>query len=135
MRNVRTAKGKKLDMAALAKQYEDVRAVSNVNMNARGDRLDDKGNVIKTVRAIAHKQHEMQTPAQMAPISNPTKIENAVKEPPKVEELEEEIKIVNQEVKEREEDGTFYLEIEYDDGSIETREITADEAQELNGDF
>ncbi len=75
MRNVRTAKGKKLDMAGLAAKHEEVRAISNVSMNARGDRLDKNGNVAKTVRVIAQKQHDMEEPAQMAPISNPTKVE------------------------------------------------------------
>ena len=128
MRNIRTAKGKKLDMSALAKQHENVRAVSNVIMNARGDRLDAKGNVVKTVRAIAQKQHEIEEPPTMAPISNPTKVEDAVKEAPAEQSIEDTINIVNQALKEREEDGTFYLEIEYDDGSMETRELTADEA-------
>ena len=128
MRNIRTAKGKKLDMSALAKQHENVRAVSNVIMNARGDRLDAKGNVVKTVRAIAQKQHEIEEPPTMAPISNPTKVEDAVKEAPAEQPIEDTINIVNQALKEREEDGTFYLEIEYDDGSMETRELTADEA-------
>ena len=128
MRNIRTAKGKNLDMSALAKQHENVRAVSNVVMNARGDRLDAKGNVVKTVRAIAQKQHEIEEPPIMAPISNPTKVGDAVKDAPAEQPIEDTINIVNQALKEREEDGTFYLEIEYDDGSMETRELTADEA-------
>lgn len=128
MRNIRTAKGKNLDMSALAKQHENVRAVSNVVMNARGDRLDAKGNVVKTVRAIAQKQHEIEEPPVMAPISNPTKVGDAVKDAPAEQPIEDTINIVNQALKEREEDGTFYLEIEYDDGSMETRELTADEA-------
>ena len=132
MRNIRTAKGKKLDMSALAKQHENVRAVSNVSMNARGDRLDAKGNVVKTVRAIAQKQHEIEEPPTMAPISNPTKVEDAVKEAPAEQPIEDTINIVNQALKEREEDGTFYLEIEYDDGSMETRELTADEAAKFD---
>lgn len=132
MRNVRTAKGKKLDMAGLAAKHEEVRAISNVSMNARGDRLDKNGKVAKTVRVIAQKQHDMEEPAQMAPISNPTKVE-AVKAPPKVEEYEP--AVINQEVKEREDDGTFYLEIEYDDGSIDTRELTEEEATKLSGEF
>jgi putative heme iron utilization protein len=132
MRNVRTAKGKKLDMAGLAAKHEEVRAISNVSMNARGDRLDKNGNVAKTVRVIAQKQHDMEEPAQMAPISNPTKVE-AVKAPPKVEEYEP--AVINQEVKERDADGTFYLEIEYDDGSIDTRELTEEEATKLSGEF
>ena len=45
MRRVKTAKGKILDMGALAAQNETTRAVGNVPMNARGDIIDNRGNV------------------------------------------------------------------------------------------
>lgn len=41
-----TAMGKNVDMAALKAQNEKVRAVGNMNVNARGDVLDSHGNVI-----------------------------------------------------------------------------------------
>lgn len=41
-----TAMGKNIDMAALKAQNEKVRAVGNMNVNARGDVLDGNGNVI-----------------------------------------------------------------------------------------
>lgn len=41
-----TAMGKNIDMAALKAQNEKVRAVGNMNVNARGDVLDSHGNVI-----------------------------------------------------------------------------------------
>jgi hypothetical protein len=44
----RTAQGKTVDLGALLLQNETVRAVGNMNVNARGDRIDQRGNVIAT---------------------------------------------------------------------------------------
>ena len=41
MRNTKTARGSMIDMAALAARHETTLAVSNVPMNARGDRLNE----------------------------------------------------------------------------------------------
>ena len=42
----KTAQGKLVDMGKLILQNEHVRAVGNMNVNARGDTLDDKNQVI-----------------------------------------------------------------------------------------
>lgn len=42
----RSAMGKEVDMAALRQQNEKVRAVGNMNINARGDIIDSNGQVI-----------------------------------------------------------------------------------------
>lgn len=44
----KSAMGKKVDMTALMAKNEKVRAVSNAKLNANGDVIDSKGNVIKT---------------------------------------------------------------------------------------
>ena len=44
----RTAQGRIVDFGALQAQNEQVRAVGNMNVNARGDKLDADGNVIST---------------------------------------------------------------------------------------
>jgi len=44
----RTAQGKTVDLGALALQNETVRAVGNMNVNARGDRIDEHGNTVST---------------------------------------------------------------------------------------
>lgn len=44
----RSAQGKTVDLGALALQNENVRAVGNMNVNARGDRIDEHGNPIVT---------------------------------------------------------------------------------------
>jgi hypothetical protein len=40
----RSAQGKTVDLGALMLQNETVRAVGNMNVNARGDRIDEHGN-------------------------------------------------------------------------------------------
>jgi hypothetical protein len=49
MSKYRTAMGKQLDMAALAARNERVRAVGNMNVNARGDTIDANGKIIVPV--------------------------------------------------------------------------------------
>jgi hypothetical protein len=44
----RSAQGKSVDIGALLLQNETVRAVGNMNVNARGDRIDEQGNSIST---------------------------------------------------------------------------------------
>ena len=44
----RSAQGKTIDLGALELQNENVRAVGNMNVNARGDRIDEQGNTITT---------------------------------------------------------------------------------------
>ena len=43
MKTIKTARGKTLNMAQPAAQNEDVRAISNVPINARGDIIDSRG--------------------------------------------------------------------------------------------
>jgi heterodisulfide reductase subunit C len=49
MAKFRTAMGKVVDMSALQSRNEKVRAVGNMNVNARGDTIDGYGRVIKPV--------------------------------------------------------------------------------------
>ena len=48
----RTARGQQLDMDALRNKNANKKAVSNVNINARGDYMDGSGNIIKTRDSI-----------------------------------------------------------------------------------
>ena len=64
-RNVyRTAQGKTLDMGSLVLQNENVRAVGNMNVNARGDILDDKNQVIQTKAQQVNQQYNQQVKSQ-----------------------------------------------------------------------
>jgi glycine cleavage system H lipoate-binding protein len=44
----KTAQGKAVDMGKLMLQNEDVRAVGNMKVNARGDMIDDKNQIVQT---------------------------------------------------------------------------------------
>ena len=155
--NIKTARGAMLDMSALAAKHETARAVGNVPMNARGDRLNEDGSVKMKAEDIAVAHQNIVEPPQQQPISDPKPIEPVVfkeqvkptpkKTPPKQEKVEPvkttvpqpEPEMVNLEEKFSEtpeaiskitrtrNDGTKYVEIEYDDGSIETLEINEEE--------
>lgn len=45
----RTSRGQVIDMGALASKNETQRAVGNMNVNARGDLLDEKNRVVQPV--------------------------------------------------------------------------------------
>lgn len=61
-RNVyRTAQGKMIDMGALTLQNEMVRAVGNMNVNARGDRVDENNQVIDQRNRQVQRQHRRQS--------------------------------------------------------------------------
>lgn len=73
----KSAQGKQIDMAALASQNERVRAVGNMNVNARGDILDSNNRVIqdatKRVKSTYTKTvgTNPNPPAPAAPVSVP----------------------------------------------------------------
>lgn len=78
----RTAQGKMVDMSQLATRNEKVRAVGNMNVNARGDILDSNNNVIKdnTKRVKSTYQKTVGT----RPV-----VKSAPVVPPKIETKEE----------------------------------------------
>lgn len=139
-RRARSARGKIVDFGALAAQNEKTRAVGNVPMNARGDRLDAKGNVKTKVEDIARvtqtlkpqtKQTAVSDPVPVSSQSSRTATSKPVQEPQ--EEVLDNLSELEQEMSQPEaiskitrtrNDGSKYVEIEYDDGSIETKEVT-----------
>ena len=140
MRNTKTARGSVIDMAALASRHETTRAVGNVPMNARGDRLNQDGTVKVSAEDIAVAHQNTVTPPQQQPLSETKPItQSTTPEPivepaefaePEIADLEEEFtqepEAISKITRTRD-DGTKYVEIEYDDGSIETLEINTDE--------
>jgi hypothetical protein len=125
MNRVRTATGKTIDMAALSKANEEVRAVSNVSINARGDRIDRSGNVVATVQSVARKQHENAQPAQKRKLSQATLStgQQADPLPASNEAADSTTKVKSRNTKVRD-DGTTYVEVEYEDGSMSVEEET-----------
>tara|TARA_B100000963_G_scaffold346683_1_gene352172 strand:- start:5534 stop:5998 length:465 start_codon:yes stop_codon:yes gene_type:complete len=152
MRNTKTARGAIIDMSALAAQHETTRAVSNVAMNARGDRLNQDGSVKVKAEDIAVAHQNMQHPPEQQPISDPKPIEPKIEKPKTKakkkqqtvsEQLQDDLEPIKQEplmpnleeqfsqepeaiskITRTRDDGTKFVEIEYDDGSIETVELS-----------
>jgi hypothetical protein len=56
----RTAQGKTVDMGKLMLQNEQVRAVGNMGVNARGDIVDDKNQVIASKASQVKRQYDRQ---------------------------------------------------------------------------
>jgi hypothetical protein len=66
MKTHKTAMGKTVDMASLRLQNENVRAVGNMKVNARGDLIDDMNRVISKKTDQVNQQYQKQ-------VSNPKK--------------------------------------------------------------
>jgi hypothetical protein len=73
----RSAMGKMVDMNALRAKNEKVRAVGNMNVNARGDTIDSNDNVIQDntkrvnqhfMRTVAKQQTRPQAPPPPPPL-------------------------------------------------------------------
>jgi hypothetical protein len=62
-----SARGKVVDMGALRLRNEQVRAVGNMGVNARGDRIDSKGNVIDPKNQQLERRIQRQTNAMDIP--------------------------------------------------------------------
>jgi len=56
----KSARGKTVDVGALRLKNEKERAVGNMNVNARGDAVDDKNESIKSRPQQIHKQYQQQ---------------------------------------------------------------------------
>lgn len=54
----RTALGKTVDMSVLVAKNERVRAVGNMYVNARGDTIDNKGNVVVPVTKKVNEKYQ-----------------------------------------------------------------------------
>ena len=132
MREVKTARGRILNMQALYDANPTTRAVSNVDVNAKGDLLDEHGNVKIDKGTITAAYYEGDPKATKAvSIKKSTDRDPKQKIQPKVKKEEPVVKmdsqpatpaIVNESIKTRE-DGSRYREIEYQDGTMEVVEL------------
>jgi len=123
MKQVKTARGRIIDMAALAKSGEDIRAVSpgNVTMNGRGDELDKSGNVIKTVQAKSQAVRNTTASPEKTKLSHVPG--NGKKKEAETTSTETKEPMVLKKTEKTREDGSRYLETEYDDGSMDVTEL------------
>lgn len=75
----RTAMGKVVDLGSLQLKNETVRAVGNMGVNARGDRLDSQNNTIESRSHHVGKQYKKQTKnVSESPVVASKKNSNAV---------------------------------------------------------
>ena len=117
MREVKTNKGKTINMQELMDANQETKALGNMPVNARGDVI--KGDVI------------------IKPYNEVTKTRQKIKERPQVEEVNIKENFGDPEVKTEDtgqilneyegEDGKMYQEIEFADGSIQVKEIPSEE--------
>ena len=130
MRQVKTRRGRILDMGALAAKYEKERAISNVPVNARGDIIDSRGNVKVPKDKILNEYYKDTVPGQTTEVpikeddSTPAPAPELTPEPtPQPEPVvqEEGVTEIGRRQRSRE-DGSTYWEIEYSDGSMEIEE-------------
>ena len=135
MRQVKTAKGKILDMGRLAAENEKTRAISNMPVNARGDIIDNRGNVKVTREKISKEFYKDNVPGSDVKEESikedvTLKVEKTVEEPvakakPKPKPEENDNIEVSRSERERP-DGSKYFEVEYMDGSMEEIDIPSD---------
>ena len=64
----RTAQGRVVDLGAVIAQNETVRAVGNMNVNARGDIIDNQGRVLSTRGEQVNRNLNRQTNANSGPV-------------------------------------------------------------------
>lgn len=141
MKTVKTARGRTLDMGALSAKNEKTRAVSNMNMNARGDIIDNRGNVEISREQISKEYYKDNVPgADKKDISikedeKPAEAKKPVDTPkpapkkpatPKTAPAPATPKVteVSRTARTRD-DGSQYFEVEYSDGSMEDIETGA----------
>jgi hypothetical protein len=86
----RSAQGKMIDMTALAARNERVRAVGNMNVNARGDTIDAFGKVIVPATQKVGEQYQRTVGNRSA---NPIKSKKVAQ--PEPELTQEEIDLNN----------------------------------------
>jgi hypothetical protein len=64
----KTAQGKAVDLGAIMLQNEKVRAVGNMNVNARGDKLDSDNRVVDTKPRQIQRQNARTTNVSADPV-------------------------------------------------------------------
>jgi|APCry1669190119_1035276.scaffolds.fasta_scaffold76649_1 hypothetical protein len=66
----RTARGKQIDMGALAMKNQNTRAVSNMSVNARGDIIDSHNNVVDPLNRRTARHYDRGTNVTAGPVGN-----------------------------------------------------------------
>ena len=64
----KSARGKQIDFGSMRLQNENVRAVGNMGVNARGDRIDSQGNIIDPKNQQLQRRIQRQTNVSEGPV-------------------------------------------------------------------
>ena len=92
----KSSMGKSVDMGALMLQNENVKAVGNMNVNARGDLVDSSNRVIDQKNRQVQRQYQRQTNVSATPVTQTnTKdpVKEAAKEPAKKADKKRELTV------------------------------------------
>jgi len=81
----KSAMGKSVDMGSLLLQNERVRAVGNMNVNARGDRLDSNNKVVEPKNQQVQRRYNKQTNVSAGPTQSSTNSAKAQVQQPMVD--------------------------------------------------
>jgi len=77
----KSAMGKTVDMGSLLLQNERIRAVGNMNVNARGDRLDSNNKVVEPKNQQVQRRYNKQTNVSTGPAHSSTlSVKNSVQQ-------------------------------------------------------
>lgn len=87
MKMHRSAMGKTVDMAALVAKNENTRAVGNMGVNARGDKIDSNGRVIQPVTERVTNNYSQTVGNRSAQAARPQSRPATAAKPKIVEEL------------------------------------------------
>ena len=81
-RTYRSSQGKAIDLGALLLQNENTRAVGNMGVNARGDRIDNRGGVVDSKVKQTNRQYNKQIgPVDDLPVASRRAAADLVPEP------------------------------------------------------
>jgi hypothetical protein len=81
----KSAMGKPVDMGSLLLQNERVRAVGNMNVNARGDRLDSNNQIVEPKNQQVQRRYNRQTNVSAGPAQSSTNSAREEKQQPLVD--------------------------------------------------
>lgn len=111
MKNYRSAMGKNVDMGALISKNENVRAVGNMKVNARGDDIDSHGRIIKPVTSKVNQAYSQTVGNRSGQVvkKNPQPAQKIIPDQVKAPEPEIVEELTAQEVE---------LEAEFDDDDL-----------------
>lgn len=108
MKEIKTARGKTLNILPLIKKNEQSVAVGNLNVNARGDLLGKGGKIVMTYKQREQKEQVTKTQEEIVGLTQV--VEEQQNEYPKL------LKTFKRKTK-------TYEEWEHEDGTIEEKEV------------